>query len=567
MGESAGGASVGYHMISPLTRDLFQRAIIQSGSPLMPNSLVSLDQIYAIASEVTSSLGCNKTSSLSPEADEADDLMVECLRSKPVEQLLKIQSRIIRRKDDTTFCPSFYDDFLPENPIDAMRNPESFGSVPKQVLMGFNKDEGSVFMYFSNPEKYPAIIPNSLTAKSAEPSNLNPKSVTSSNNKRQKKVAASRSTRSSSPSTSSSQQSLTPKVTMNLTLPEVTSFATRFMKSQNPSTTRNLLSTLYAGVNESVPGSVFNATRTNVGEFFVICPALFAATEFVSANISVYFYHFVHRPRNTPWRRWVGAAHYEEVQFVFGLPLIKPDEYTKDEIKLSKKIMKSWTTFARTGTPSLSETTRWPQFKTATSSSTSSSSSSTLSTAAQSSRNKNNDHNKHNANNSNEVDDEEKYVEISSKNSWKIKSKVPQEKCSFWKLTYEVTHSQAEKPDGDYPSSSNNSDTRKPKDTNNSRTSKDDEKDEEEEGEEDGDEDENESSDIKHTEGANKKTESRNEKEIDKKKESSTNLDDNKKKMVDEKKENKNDQVARKVEEKKEEPEEEGDEDGDGYEE
>ena len=72
MGESAGGASVGYHMISPLTRDLFHRAIIQSGSPLMPNSLVSLDQIYAIASEVTSYLGCNMTI-MSREVDEVDD--------------------------------------------------------------------------------------------------------------------------------------------------------------------------------------------------------------------------------------------------------------------------------------------------------------------------------------------------------------------------------------------------------------------------------------------------------------------------------------------------------------
>lgn len=561
MGESAGGASVGYHMISPLTRDLFQRAIIQSGSPLMPNSLVTLDQIYAIASEVTSSLGCNKTI-MSPDADDVDDSVVECLKSKSVDQLLKVQSKIIRRKDDTTFCPSFYDDFLPENPIDAMRNPESYGSVPKQVLMGFNKDEGSVFMYFSNPEKYPAVIPNAF-----KPPSSNEKSADNKKNSGPKRSVPSRSARSSS-SSPSSKQSLLPKSITNLTLSEVMSFAKRFMKSQNPSTTRNLLSTLYAGVNESVPGSVFNATRTNVGEFFVICPALFAATEFVNVNISVYFYYFVHRPRNTPWRNWVGAAHYEEVQFVFGLPLIQSNFYTKDEIKLSKKIMKSWTTFASTGVPSFSESIKWPQFKTATS--ISSTSHLTLGKNMSSHRNNNNDEEGNNDQNKDHDNEEEKYVEISSKNSWKIKSKLPQDKCNFWKLTYEVTHSQAEKPDSfssSGPSSSsdnnpkeNNSNNKNSKDTSNE--GKDDEEGGDEDDEEDGDKISDEKSESDKKEIGNKEAEEKKQ-ETKKKSDNDTNSRDRKESNA--KKEEKKESKDLKKEEKKvekEDDDEEGDEDG-----
>merc|ERR1712013_210270 len=37
-GESAGGACVAYHLLSPASKGLFEAAIIQSGSPLSPLS-------------------------------------------------------------------------------------------------------------------------------------------------------------------------------------------------------------------------------------------------------------------------------------------------------------------------------------------------------------------------------------------------------------------------------------------------------------------------------------------------------------------------------------------------
>lgn len=43
-GESAGAVSVSMHLLSALSRDLFQRAILESGSPTAPWALISREE-------------------------------------------------------------------------------------------------------------------------------------------------------------------------------------------------------------------------------------------------------------------------------------------------------------------------------------------------------------------------------------------------------------------------------------------------------------------------------------------------------------------------------------------
>lgn len=339
-GQSAGAASIGFHMISPLSRHLFKRAILQSGSPLMPISLVTDQQMDATAADILSFTEC----------DGAEDAAA-CLRFAPLAVLLQAQEKVIRRKDDTTFSPSFYEDFLPKHPFEAMREGD-FGK-DKEVLLGFNRDEGSVFMYFANPQKYPAIGPYS-------------------------------------------------QPDLNVTMSQVEAFATKFMKSQNPSATRNLLKSLYADVAE---GSIFNATRTHVGEFFIVCPMIFAADDYAQKNLSVFFYHFTHQPEQTLWSKWVGATHYDEVQFVFGKPVASPESYSKEEQKLSKRMMQAWASFARTGKPVIpsSSLSRWPKY----------------------------------------TSQQQAYVQFGARSA-RIKKQIPQAKCNLWRLTFEVAHSQSD---------------------------------------------------------------------------------------------------------------------------
>lgn len=63
----------------------------------------------------------------------------------------------------------------------------------------------------------------------------------------------------------------------------------------------------------------------------------------------VYLYLFDHRASNLAWPEWMGVIHGYEIEFVFGLPLEKRLNYTADEEKLSRRMMKYWANFARTG--------------------------------------------------------------------------------------------------------------------------------------------------------------------------------------------------------------------------
>lgn len=85
-----------------------------------------------------------------------------------------------------------------------------------------------------------------------------------------------------------------------------------------------------------------------MGDFLLVCPTVYFAESYSRYGKDVYFYFFEHRPSRTPWAKWTGVNHYEEVQFVFGSP-VKENKYTDEEVELSKLMMKMWSNFAKYG--------------------------------------------------------------------------------------------------------------------------------------------------------------------------------------------------------------------------
>ena len=51
----------------------------------------------------------------------------------------------------------------------------------------------------------------------------------------------------------------------------------------------------------------------------------------------------------SPWPKWTGAMHADEIAFVFGQPLNLSQGYNEKEIELSRQIMSYWANFAKTG--------------------------------------------------------------------------------------------------------------------------------------------------------------------------------------------------------------------------
>lgn len=57
----------------------------------------------------------------------------------------------------------------------------------------------------------------------------------------------------------------------------------------------------------------------------------------------------VRRSVNNPWPRWTGVMHADEISYIFGEPLDPTKGYTHEEVHLSKRMMKYWANFAKTG--------------------------------------------------------------------------------------------------------------------------------------------------------------------------------------------------------------------------
>ena len=84
-------------------------------------------------------------------------------------------------------------------------------------------------------------------------------------------------------------------------------------------------------------------------DFFFICPQSYFAQKFADRGSNVYYYYFTQKSSNSPWGSWVGVPHASEIEYVFGKPLNEALNYTQAERQLSRKMMKYFTDFAKTG--------------------------------------------------------------------------------------------------------------------------------------------------------------------------------------------------------------------------
>ncbi|XP_047111972.1 juvenile hormone esterase [Schistocerca piceifrons] len=132
-GESAGGASVHYLMMSPLSQGLFHHAISQSGTALMPWALPT-DNAVSKAHRLASLLGC-------PSSNSSRDL-VECLREIDDYEIVS------RGKD---FVEWDIDPWLPFGPVVEAEGNQAFltvhplkykTAVKMPWLIGVNEHEG-----------------------------------------------------------------------------------------------------------------------------------------------------------------------------------------------------------------------------------------------------------------------------------------------------------------------------------------------------------------------------------------------------------------------------------------
>jgi len=144
LGQQAGGASVHYHLLSPVTRGLFHRAVSMSGSALC--WWASLKRPLERARKLAKLVECPKTE-VAP--------LVECLRDKPMFELMNTHPNFYEWKHleqtqepMTSWSPRVDPEaamsFMPQEPIDLMIS-GNFQHVP--WITGVTDDEGASRAY------------------------------------------------------------------------------------------------------------------------------------------------------------------------------------------------------------------------------------------------------------------------------------------------------------------------------------------------------------------------------------------------------------------------------------
>ncbi|GFY61682.1 neuroligin-2 [Trichonephila inaurata madagascariensis] len=135
-GHGHGAACVNLLMLTPLTRGLFQRAIMQSGSALSPWAIARNSLVYT--RQIAKSLKC-------PTEDSA--VLVECLRQRPVQDILAVPLSVPDHL--TAFGPTIDGVVVPGEPADVMeKNTEFFGQY--DLMFGMTRIES--YNQFSSQE-------------------------------------------------------------------------------------------------------------------------------------------------------------------------------------------------------------------------------------------------------------------------------------------------------------------------------------------------------------------------------------------------------------------------------
>ena len=292
MGESAGSASVGYHLMSSFSKPLFSQAIMESGVTnniwaLQPRKMTSLNTL-----NLANDVGClNHKNNV--------DVAIECLKKTNASEITK-HSFSLTDQTMFRFCPNVDGEFITEDPYEFVNDPKN--KIDKNILIGSTKDEGALSLYMIFPDIFP----------------LN---------------------------------STKPKITHS-----IFNSIVKNMYQQYPESIIQLISyeyTNWKNINDGMDNA--KALRDLLSDTWFTC-GINEFIDFIVKNSSkkIYRYVFSHHSSQSKLPEWTGAAHADDLYFVFGDGLNPDMNYTEEEKLLSLQIMKYFGNFAKNGYSNLS---------------------------------------------------------------------------------------------------------------------------------------------------------------------------------------------------------------------
>ncbi|KAH9369245.1 hypothetical protein HPB48_003089 [Haemaphysalis longicornis] len=286
-GQDAGATSVGLHLLSPLTRRLVRRAVLIGGAPNWLVDPLSSSSSYVRALMLTSALACSD-----PTSVRTAPVVARCLRDAKAKTIARAESEIFKQAY-YTFWPRDRDELVPMDPVTAVAR----GNVlPVDILVGVTAEPG-----YSQGMALQRIL-------------FDPKVAT-------------------------------PEVSKESAINVLNDALFLF-----PPSARDELAEFYFGNSSSDrPGSVRKAMAEALGDIFVNCPAVFVAESYGDRPMKAFFYKFSYRPTFSRWPTWFGSTHFDDVPFLFGVPLRHPDRFSYKDLTVSRIMVNSLTSFVKTG--------------------------------------------------------------------------------------------------------------------------------------------------------------------------------------------------------------------------
>ncbi|XP_050531761.1 juvenile hormone esterase-like isoform X2 [Daktulosphaira vitifoliae] len=308
-GQSAGSVSTGYHFLSPLSKGLFHKAILESGAPLVPWSVSAPGIARQRAKKVANLVGCN--------SDISND-MLKCLRSINASNLVTQYSKFYEfvNNPEVAFPPTVENcgpnAFICINPLVEFK---PVTQVP--VIMGLNSAEGGVgIANLCNDTElsYPEFITD-----------------------------------------------------FNRVISIMLMYENIALSEDIDNIGKQLLYKYFPkGINNQ---SLLEAVQL-FGDGVILYGVMDMVAKL---NSSVYFYLFDHQNEfsfNTqfgPCKKYLGVTHEDEVTLLFRTSFYKNRTLNDDDTKVSKTMINIWTRFASTDIPTIdgqSNGKSWPKFTT-----------------------------------------------------------------------------------------------------------------------------------------------------------------------------------------------------------
>uniref|UniRef100_A0A5F8H170 Carboxylic ester hydrolase n=1 Tax=Monodelphis domestica TaxID=13616 RepID=A0A5F8H170_MONDO len=300
-GVSAGGMSVSALILSPLTTNLFHRAISQSGVAITESLFSS--NIKPTAEKIADLTGCKTTTSAS---------MVHCMRQKTEEEILnttqKMELFTLDFLGDPTqkiaILPAVVDGiFFPKSPKELLLE-KQFRNIP--YIVGINSDEFGWIL--------PTVLEYPLSENTLD------------------------------------QEKATALLWSSYPLVKIPKNLTPVITEQ------------YLGVTEDSIKKKW-LFLDMLGDLFFGIPSVIVARHHRDSGAPTYLYQFEHRSSFGGNLKpvTIGADHGDEFFFVFGIPFVN-EHSPEEEKQLSRTMMKYWANFARNGNPNGEGLPKWPPY-------------------------------------------------------------------------------------------------------------------------------------------------------------------------------------------------------------